>query len=55
MGANRFDLMTLVFDLLVENFNLGYIFRLIGSRGLIDISHVPCGKTFSWVPKFMTF
>jgi hypothetical protein len=36
MDTNRFDLvtLTLVFDLLIKNFNFGYIFGMVGARTL---------------------
>jgi hypothetical protein len=45
--------LTLVFDLLLENFNLGYIFWLLGTCTGALTFHliVLCEKTFSWVPK----
>jgi hypothetical protein len=56
MGTKIFDLVTLivVFYLLIENFNLGYIFWLVDTRALTFHMSVPFDKTFSWVPKNVT-
>jgi hypothetical protein len=43
-------MFTLVFDLLMENLNLGYIFWLVGISALIFHMSAPCDKTFPWVP-----
>jgi hypothetical protein len=51
----RFDLLTLTFDLLIENFNIGYIFWLISTKALAFHVSVSCDKTFLWVPTNMTF
>jgi hypothetical protein len=55
-STKMFDLviLTFVFDLLIENFNLGYIFGLVGAKTLIFHMSVPCDKTFLWVPKNLT-
>jgi hypothetical protein len=52
VGTKNFDLvtLTLVFGLLFENLNLGYIF-LNGRFWGFDISH---DKTFPWVPTGVT-
>ena len=54
MGTKIFDLvaLTLKFDLLSKNFNLGH--RLLTRRGRAFIFHmyIPCDKTFPRVPKF---
>jgi hypothetical protein len=54
-GYKKFDLVTLslVFDLLIENFNLGYIFWLVGTRALTFHTSVCCYKTLPWVLKNM--
>jgi hypothetical protein len=49
MGTKIFDLVTLVFDLLIENFTLGYIFWFVGIRALLFHMIVPCDKTFPWL------
>ena len=56
MSPNRFDLVTstLMFDLLIKNFNLGYNFQMACTRMLIFNMSIPCGKTFPWVPKDLT-
>jgi hypothetical protein len=54
MGTKPFDHVTLMFDLLIKNFNLGYNFQMECTRTLIFIMNVPCDKIFSWVPKFLT-
>jgi hypothetical protein len=53
MGTKIFDLvtLTLLLDLLIENFNLGYIFWLVGIRALTFQMSVPCDKTYPWVWK----
>jgi hypothetical protein len=50
MNTKMFDLVTLVFDLLIENFNLVYIFWLVGTRALTFHMSVPCDKKFPRVP-----
>jgi hypothetical protein len=50
-----FVLLILVFDLLIENFNIRYIFWLVGTRALTFKRSVPCDKTFPWVPKKIDF
>jgi hypothetical protein len=35
VGTKTFDLVTLMFDLLVKNYNLGYIFWIVCTRSLI--------------------
>jgi hypothetical protein len=51
--TNKVDLvtLTLMFDLLFENSNLGYIFRMACTRtSLLEISHQwSCDKTFPWL------
>jgi hypothetical protein len=42
--------LTLVLDLLIQNFNLGYIFWMVCTRTLIFHMSVCCDKTFQWVP-----
>jgi hypothetical protein len=56
MGTKLFDhvTLTLMLDLLIKNFNLGYNFQMICTRMLIFHMSVPCDKNFSWVPKFLT-
>ena len=56
MGTNRFDLvtLTLVFDLLIKNFNLGHNTFMVSIRALIFHMSVPCDKTFPWVPTDLT-
>jgi hypothetical protein len=56
-GCQDFDLLTLtyVFDLLIEKFNLGYIFSMVGSTVLIFHMSVPCNKTFPWMQTNLTF
>jgi hypothetical protein len=44
--AQKFVTLTLVFDLLIEYLNLGYIFWLVGTKALIFHMSVPCDKTF---------
>jgi hypothetical protein len=53
MGIKIFDLvtLTLVFDLLIKNFNLGYNFGMVCTRVSIFHMSVPCDKTFPGVPK----
>jgi hypothetical protein len=50
-----FDLLTLKLDLLIENFNIGYIFWLISTKALTFHMSVSCDKTFLLVPTNMTF
>jgi hypothetical protein len=55
MGTKKFDpvTLTLVFDLLIENFNLGYI--LNGVYLDFDISQeIFSDKTCPWVPRDLT-
>jgi hypothetical protein len=40
-----------MFDLFIENFNLGYILWLASTRVLTFYMSVFCDKTFPWVPK----
>ena len=56
MGTKIFDLvtLTLMFDLLIKNFNLGYNFQMACTRMLIFHMSIPCGKTFPWVPTDLT-
>jgi hypothetical protein len=53
MGTNSFDLVTitLVLDLLIENFNLGYIFWMVDTMNLTFHINIPCNKNYPWVPK----
>jgi hypothetical protein len=55
MGTKIFHLLNLilVFDLLIEYFNFGYIFWMEGTRALTFHMNIPCNKTFSWVQKFV--
>jgi hypothetical protein len=56
--GDDFDLvtLTLVFDILIEKFNLGYILpRLIGIMALTFHMTFPYDKVFLWVPKNLTF
>ena len=52
MGSKIFDLetltLTLKFDLLLRNFNLGYSFLTRKGRAFIFHIHIPCDKTFPW-------
>ena len=56
MGTKIFVLvtLTLVFDLLIKNFNLGHNTFMVSIRALIFHMSVPCDKAFPWVPKFLT-
>ena len=56
MGTKFFDLVTLTlkFDLLLKNLNLGHGFLTRRDRTFIFHMYIPCDKTFSWVPKFLT-
>jgi hypothetical protein len=49
-----FDLVTLTFDPLIENFNLGYNFQMVCTRMLIFHMSVPCDKIFSYIPNVLT-
>ena len=51
-----FDLvtLTLMFDPLIKNFNLGYNFWMVYTRKLIFHMIVPCDKMFSYVPHVLT-
>jgi hypothetical protein len=53
MGTKLFDhvTLTLMFDLLIKNFNLGYNFQMICTRMLIFHMSVFCDKIFSWGTK----
>jgi hypothetical protein len=55
-GYQNFDIvtLTLVFDLLVENFNLVYNIWMVSTRALIFRMSVPCDKTIPWVPTDLT-
>jgi hypothetical protein len=57
MGTKIFDHMTLtlIFDPLIKNFNLGYNFQMVCTRMLMFHMSVPCDKIFSWVPKIFDF
>ena len=52
MGTKIFDLVTLTFDLLLKNFNLGHSFLTRRGKAFILHMYIPCDKTFPWVPKF---
>ena len=56
MGTKIFDLVTLTleFDLLFKNFNLGHSFLTGKGRAFIFHMYIPCDKAFPWVPKFLT-
>ena len=56
MGTKIFDLVTLTleFDLLLKNFNLGHSFLTRRGRAFIFHMYIPCDKAFPWVPKFLT-
>ena len=45
-----FDLVTLKFDLLLKNFNLGHNFLTRRDKGFILHMCIPCDKTFHMVP-----
>ena len=51
-----FDLVTLTlkFDLLSKNFNLGHSSPTRGGRAFILHLYIPCDKTFPCIPKFLT-
>jgi hypothetical protein len=57
-GYQNFDLviLTLVFDLLIGNFNLDHNFWMVCTctRALIFYMSIPCDKTLQWVPKVLT-
>jgi hypothetical protein len=44
-------LLTLEFDLLIKNFNFGYIFWMVSIRVLTFHINIPYNKIFLWVPK----
>ena len=46
--------LTLKFDLLLKNFNLGHSFLTRRGRVFIFHMYIPCDKTFPWVPKHLT-
>jgi hypothetical protein len=54
-GYKTFDLvtLTLVFNLLIDNFNLDYIVWLVSTRTLIFHMSVSFDKTFLWVPTYL--
>ena len=54
MGTKIFDLVTLTlkFDLLLKNFNLGHSFLTRRGRAFIFHMYIPCDKTFPWVQNF---
>ena len=56
MGTKIFDLvtLTLTFDLLLKNFNLGHNFLTRSGRAFILHMYIPCDKTFPSVPIFFT-
>jgi hypothetical protein len=53
MGTKLFDHMTLtlMFDLHIKNFNLGYNFQMVCTRMLIFHISVPCDKILPWGTK----
>ena len=55
MGTNIFYLLTLTlkFDLLLKNFNLGNSFLIRIGRAFIFHMCIPCSKTFNAVPWFL--
>ena len=57
MGTNFFYLVTLTlkFDLLLKNFNLGHSFLIRRGRAFIFHIYIQYDKTFPWVPKFWIF
>jgi hypothetical protein len=54
MSTKNFDLATLVFGLLIKNFNIGHNFWMVCTRALIFQLSISCDKTFLWVPKVLT-
>jgi hypothetical protein len=46
--------LTLKFDPLFKNFNIGYIFWMASDRAFIFHMCVPYDKTFLLIPKFLT-
>jgi hypothetical protein len=50
-----FELLTLTFDLIIENINIGYIFWLVSTKALTFHMSVSYDKTFLWMPTNMTF
>ena len=50
MGTDVFDLVTLTvkFDLLSKNFDLGHIFLTRRGRAFILHMYIPCDTTFPW-------
>ena len=52
IGTITFDpvTLTLKFDLLLKNFNLGYYFLTRSDRAFILHMCIPCDKTFHMVP-----
>ena len=53
-GTIIFYLVTLKFDLLLKNFNLGHNFQTRRDRAFILQMCIPCDKTFHMVPLFFT-
>ena len=53
-GTKILNLLTLTFDLLFKNFNLGYNFWMVSTRALVFHMYVPYDKTVPWVPQFLT-
>jgi hypothetical protein len=47
-------IVTLVFDLHIKNFKLGYNFWIISTRALIFHLSIPYHRTFPWVPEKLT-
>jgi hypothetical protein len=54
VGTNRFDLVTLVFDLYIQNFSHAYIFWMVCTWTLIFHMCVCCDKSFQWAPIDLT-
>jgi hypothetical protein len=51
---NLFDLLNLMFDPIIKNFNRGYNFQMVCTRMLVFQMSVPCDKIFSYVPNILT-
>jgi hypothetical protein len=56
MGTNKFDIvtLTLAYDLLIKNINIGYIFWMVYVKTLMFHLSVPYDNTIPWVPKDLT-
>jgi hypothetical protein len=52
--TNKFDHVTLVFDPLIENFNLGYIFWIVSTRTSIFHMSIPCENILDTVTVWPT-